>query len=136
MLHWVLLSLHRGDGWWKPSAHGVCPSYDLRLSIELKNKYSQERPLTIVQDLSYLQQTVNSFMTLSPDTRMTARRQTHREHGTHVLLVALKNSRVDERQHGKQLVRIPKTNSRFLPCLPWAHPHTDAVLKLTAKEWE
>lgn len=40
------------------------------------------------------------------------------------------------RQHRKELVKIPKTNSRFLQFLPWAHPHTDAVLILTAREWE
>lgn len=79
---------------------------------------------------------VNSFMTLSTDKRVIARQQTHREHGTSVLWAALEISRADGRQYGKELVKIPKTNSRFLQFLPWAHPHTDAVLIFTAKEWK
>lgn len=54
-----------------------------------------------------------------------------------VLLGDAKISRVGwGREYGKELVKILKTNSWFLPFLPWAHPHTDAMLVLTAKEWE
>lgn len=37
---------------------------------------------------------------------------------------------------GKELVRIPETKLLIPAFLPWAHPHTDAMLILTAKEWE
>lgn len=57
--------------------------------------------------------------------------------GPRVLLGAAKISRVGwGGEYGKELVKIPKTNPWFLPFLPWAHPHTDAMLALTAKEWE
>lgn len=68
-------------------------------------------------------------MTCFPDNR---KEQTHREHDTSVLLVAPEVSGVGERE----LVKVPKTNSRFPQFLHWAHPHTDGVLILTAKEWE
>lgn len=86
---------------------------------------------------SYLQQMMNPLMMLSPGNRMAARQQTDRQRGPCALLVATQISRVGwGREYGKELVKIPKTNSWFLPFLPWAHPHTDAMLILTAKEWE
>lgn len=46
------------------------PSYQHRLSIGLTYKHSPESSPAMVQYLSYLQQMVNSFMTLSPDKRV------------------------------------------------------------------
>lgn len=76
-----------------------------------------------------------TLMTLFVDKTMTARWQTHREQG--MSLCDLGCPEISEYgDYGKEVVRIPKTNTCFFQFLPWAHPHADAMLRLTAKEWE